>query len=112
MKLQNSKLCVNCESLFEETARCPYCGSEIVVWLSRALGTVLEENTADMDTCTAPMKESPVSQPHICRSGSPATSFAGSVPGGKSLMEFRLACGWLRREMGRVLTLLMVQVCK
>ena len=59
MKLEKSKLCVNCEALYEQSAPCPYCGSEIFVCLSRVLGTVIEEGLEGMDCCGGEVKEIP-----------------------------------------------------
>ncbi len=44
MRLQDSKLCVNCESIFEEKGHCPYCASDTFLQLSQVLGTVLGPN--------------------------------------------------------------------
>lgn len=41
MRLQDSKLCVNCESIFEENGHCPYCSSDTFLRLAQVLGTVL-----------------------------------------------------------------------
>ena len=112
MKLQKSKLCVNCESLYEQSTPCPYCGSEIFMWLSRALGTAIEEDFGDVDSCGNPLKETQAAQKLACRPGSAATAFGNTVMGAKSFAEFRLACGRVGREMVRVLTLGLVQACK
>ncbi len=109
MKLEKSKLCVNCEALYEQSAPCPYCGSEIFVWLSRVLGTVILE---DMDCCGGAVKEIPASQAGVNRSGSLATAFGERFIDSKALAGFRLACGRAGREMVRVLTLGLVQACK
>jgi len=42
MKLQNSKLCVNCECLYEGIGPCPDCASEVFLWAFQGLGTALE----------------------------------------------------------------------
>jgi hypothetical protein len=112
MKLEKSKLCVNCEALYEQPAPCPYCGSEIFVWLSRALGTTVEQDLEDMDNCVGAGKEIPASQAGVNRSGSFATAFGERFLDSKGLAEFRLACGRAGREMVRVLTLGLVQACK
>lgn len=41
MKLQRTKLCVNCESVYEGNGPCPTCTSRIFIWLYPVLGTVL-----------------------------------------------------------------------
>ena len=41
MKLRTSKLCVNCESIYEGTGPCPDCASEVFFWVFQALGTAL-----------------------------------------------------------------------
>lgn len=112
MKLQTSKLCVNCESLYEGTKSCPYCRSEIFIWLFRALGTALKPNPEEMDDCPLPIKENRASQPHFYRTGSPLNSFGDTIMRCISLAEFRTACGRLGREMVRVLTFGMVQAYK
>ena len=112
MKLQTSKLCVNCETLYEGTESCPYCRSEVFIWLFRALGTTLEPNPEEMDDCQLPIKENRAPQPHVYRSGSPMISFGDTIMRCISLAEFRTACGRLGREMVRVLTFGMVQAYK
>jgi len=109
MKLQKSKLCVNCESLYEQSAPCPYCGSEIFMWLSRALGTAIEEDMEGKDKCGQALKEKPAFGYGL---GSAAANVRGTVMNSKSLAEFRLACERVGREMVRVLTLGLVQACK
>ncbi len=42
MKLQETKLCVNCETLYEGPGPCPSCASKTFIWLYPVLGTVLE----------------------------------------------------------------------
>ena len=112
MKLQTSKLCVNCESLYEGTKSCPYCRSEIFIWLFRALGTTLKPNPAEMDDCPLPIKENRASQPHVYRSGSAMISFGDTIMRCISFAEFCTACGRWGREMVRVLTFGMVQAYK
>jgi len=112
MKLQTSKLCVNCESLYEGTESCPYCRSEVFIWLFRALGTTLEPNPEEMDDCPLPAKESQVLQPHVYRSASPMISFGDTVMRYISFPEFRMALSWVGREMVRVLTFGAVQAYK
>ncbi len=41
MKLRTSKLCVNCESIYEGAGPCPDCASEVFFWVYQALGTAL-----------------------------------------------------------------------
>ncbi len=41
MKLRTSKLCVNCESIYEGPGPCPDCASEVFFWVYQALGTAL-----------------------------------------------------------------------
>ncbi len=41
MKLRTSKLCVNCESIYEGPGPCPDCASEVFFWVFQALGTAL-----------------------------------------------------------------------
>ena len=112
MKLQDSKLCVNCESLYEGTTSCPYCQSEVFVWLFRALGTTLDPNMEEMDNYSLAIKEAPASRSPIYQSGSPTSSFASRIMGCRSFAEFRMALGWVGRGMVRVLTLGMVQAYK
>jgi hypothetical protein len=112
MKLQKSKLCVNCESIYEQHTPCPFCGSEIFVWLSRALGTALEESVEETDTYILSMKRASTSKLLDYPLGAPDKSFGERGKGSKSLAEFRLACGRVGREMVRVLTLGLGQACK
>jgi|MudIll2142460700_1097286.scaffolds.fasta_scaffold28682_3 hypothetical protein len=112
MKLQKSKLCVNCESIYEQHAPCPFCGSEIFVWLSRALGTALEESVEETEACILPMKRKSTLKLRDYPAGAQHNSFGERDKGSKSLAEFRLACGRVGREMVRVLTLGLGQACK
>ena len=98
MKLQNSKLCVNCESLYEGTNACPYCQSGVFVWLFRALGTTLDPNMEEMDNYSLSIKEAPASRPHMYQTGSPTSSFANRIMGCRSFADFRGALGWVGRE--------------
>ena len=34
MKLQGTKICIDCEEMFRDEPRCPKCGSGAWVWLS------------------------------------------------------------------------------
>ena len=104
MKLQTTKLCVNCESLYEEFSTCPYCGSEVFIWLFRALGTVLEENPEQIDQCSLAVREAPASRTPGYLSDSPAVSFGERIMRGRSVSESRIALGRWGREMVRVLT--------
>jgi RNA polymerase subunit RPABC4/transcription elongation factor Spt4 len=112
MKLQDSKLCVNCESLYEGTTSCPYCQSEVFVWLFRALGTTIDPNVEEMDNYSAAIKETPALRSHIHQSDFPKSHFVSRIMGCRSFAEFRVALGWVGREMVRVLTLGMVQAYK
>ncbi len=44
MKLKSSKLCINCEALYEEPGPCPQCASRVFLRLFSVLGTILEED--------------------------------------------------------------------
>ena len=44
MKLKNSILCINCETLYEEPGPCPKCASRVFLLLFSLLGTILEED--------------------------------------------------------------------
>ena len=41
MKLRTSKLCLDCESIYEGGGPCPDCASEVFFWVFQALGTAL-----------------------------------------------------------------------
>ncbi len=49
MKLRTSKLCVNCESIYEGAGPCPDCSSEVFFWVFQALGTALAPKGAFMN---------------------------------------------------------------
>lgn len=104
MKLQTSKLCVNCETLYEGIGSCPYCGSEVVVWLFRALGTAIEANTEEDTNCTLTVKEDPASHSQAFPSDPPRASFGDRTGGAGSFTEFRTAINRMGREMVKVLT--------
>ena len=112
MKLQKTKLCVNCESLYEGAESCPDCGSEVLIWLFRALGTTLETNTEEVDDCPLPIKEGRAPQSYFFRSKGPMISGVDTIVRYISYREFRYALGRLGREMVRVLTFGMVQAYK
>lgn len=112
MKLQTTKLCVNCENIYEGTKSCPYCRSEVFIWLFRALGTTLEANPEEMDDCPLPIKESRASQPYVRRSIDAMGSFGETIMKCIPLTEVRDALGRLGRETVRVLTFGMVQAYK
>lgn len=50
MKLQGTKLCVNCESIYEGPGPCPTCSSETFIWLYAALGTTLDSEARSVRT--------------------------------------------------------------
>ncbi len=102
MKLQTTKLCVNCESLYEEIGPCPYCRSEVFVWLFQALGTVIE-NDPDL-TAGSPLPMNKEWAPHAQVHPSTATFPQESVMHARSFTEFRAALGKMGREMIRFLT--------
>ncbi len=104
MKLQTTKLCVNCESLYEEIGPCPYCGSEVIVWLFRALGTTVEDYMEEMTDSAMGMKEDTAIRPRVHPSVSPTASADGTIMRGRSIAEFGAALNRLGRETVRVLT--------
>jgi hypothetical protein len=104
MKLQDSKLCVNCESLYEGIASCPYCRSEVFVWLSRALGTALKKDAEPPDYWTLALRERPAARSHVYLSGSAMKFFGDTILRCRSFAEFRNALQRRGREMVRVLT--------
>jgi RNA polymerase subunit RPABC4/transcription elongation factor Spt4 len=112
MKLQNSKLCVNCESIYEETTSCPYCQSEVFVWLFQALGTTLDPDIEEMDNHSLSKQEPPASRAHVFQKNSLTSAFARRITGGRSFGELGMALGSASREMIRVLTFGMVQAYK
>jgi RNA polymerase subunit RPABC4/transcription elongation factor Spt4 len=112
MKLQNSKLCVNCESLYEGTTSCPYCQSEVFVWLFQALGTTLDPDMEETDIYSLAKQASPTSRVHISPKNSLKSAFARRIMGDRSFSELRMTLGWGGRGMLRVLTLGMVQAYK
>jgi hypothetical protein len=112
MKIQTSKLCVNCESLYEGNGPCPFCRSEVFVWLFRALGTALEPNIEGNDNHTVATKEGPASRPLLHLSDSSTNSFGDTMMECRSFEEFRSTMGRLGREMVRVLTFGMIHACK
>jgi hypothetical protein len=112
MKLQTSKLCVNCESLYEGISPCPYCRSEIFLWLNRALGTTLESNMEQIFDDTLGIKEGAGPRPQVHPSVSPRTSSSEEIAGPRFFAEFHTALSRLGRETVRFLTLGMIQACK
>ncbi len=109
MKLQNTKLCVNCESLFEDSSSCPYCQSGVFVWLIQALGTTINPDMDEIDIYSLAKQASPASQAHVSQKDSFISEFTRKMMGGKSLGELRVALGSAGRGMIRVLTFGMVQ---
>lgn len=112
MKLQTTKLCVNCESLYEGVGRCPFCRSEVFVWLFRALGTALDPIIEGIDDYTLTIKEGPGARTHLHLSESHRNSFSDTMMECRSFAEFRDALGRFGSEMVRVLTFGMIQACK
>ena len=112
MKLQKSKLCVNCEAIYEQHAPCPYCGSDIFVWLSRALGTAIHEDWEEMNGCGAETKARRALRAPADISGAPGSTFGKALKESRPFPELRLTCGRVGREMMRVLTLGFVQAFK
>ena len=110
MKLQTTKLCVNCESLYEEIGPCPYCRSEVFVWLFRALGTAIEANTERMIDFPSARKEYAVSRPQAHPFIAPTISFGDTMMKSRSFADLRTALNKLGREMVQVLTLGMIHV--
>ncbi len=48
MKLRQTKLCINCEALYEDPGPCPDCASEVFLWLSPVLGTALTKEEVEV----------------------------------------------------------------
>lgn len=111
MKLQTSKLCVNCESLYEGNITCPFCRSDVFVWLNRALGTTLEVNPEPVSYFPAE-EEVPPSQRHFALTGAPTNSSGNANNGFKSFGEIRITLEKFGRDMARVLTLGVIQAFK
>jgi hypothetical protein len=112
MKLQKSKLCVNCESIYEQHAPCPYCGSEIFVWLSRALGTTIAEDGEEMKGCGGEAQVRLAARAPADGLRASGSTFGTILKESLPFTEFRLACGRVGREMVKVLTLGFVQAFK
>jgi hypothetical protein len=72
MKLKSSKLCINCETLYEEPGACPQCGSQVFLRLSPVLGTILEEDKGEPENCPGTV-ENNIPQPAVSLHG---TSFS------------------------------------
>ncbi len=109
MRLQKSKLCVNCESIYEQHGPCPYCGSEIFVWLSRALGTTIAEDGEEMNGCGGEAQIRLASRAPADGSRAPGSTFGRILKESMPFTEIRLACGRVGRGMVRVLTFGLVQ---
>jgi hypothetical protein len=112
MKLQTTKLCVNCESLYEGIGPCPYCRSEVFLWLFRALGTVLEADPKGRTDPPFPAEKGRVPHYPVQPSVSPTQFIRDSVMQFRSFAEFRSALNRLGRETVRFLTLGMIQAYK
>jgi len=112
MKLQTSKLCVNCESLYEGIGPCPYCRSEVFLWLNRVLGTTLESNMEQFFDNTLGIKEGAAPRPQVHPPVSPQRSFGDEIVGSRFFADFQPALSRLGREMVRFLTLGMIQAYK
>jgi hypothetical protein len=70
MKLRTSKLCVNCESIYEGAGPCPDCASEIFFWVYQALGTALTPKAVLMNEAPGMRRRLPVTDlPALAESG-------------------------------------------
>jgi hypothetical protein len=70
MKLRTSKLCVNCESIYEGAGPCPDCASEVFFWVYQALGTVLAPQAVLMNEEPGMGRRMPVADlPRLPESG-------------------------------------------
>ncbi len=57
MKLKNSKLCINCEALYEDPGPCPDCASRVFLWLFPVLGTTIEKGAVKIQNYKAMIKD-------------------------------------------------------
>ena len=109
MKLQTTKLCVNCESIYEGKGSCPYCRSEVSIWLFRALGTALESNTEQNMDDPCELKENMGIRSRVHPSIPRKESSGDAIMAYQSLAEIRTGLSRLGREMVRFLTFGMIQ---
>jgi hypothetical protein len=79
------------------------------VWLSRVLGSVVEEELEGMDGCGGELREIPAPENVFNKKGSFSPGFGERPLDSKTAAEFRLACSRVGRGMVRVLTFGMVQ---
>jgi hypothetical protein len=47
LEIMNTKLCLNCGSLYCDSASCPRCASGVWIWLSKWVPTMEENNNVN-----------------------------------------------------------------
>jgi len=112
VKLQTTKLCVNCESIYQGNSPCPYCRSEIFLWLFRVLGTALGSNAEENIDQTFVFKEGAAFRSHLHPSVPRKMSSGDAIMRSGSFAEFRTGLSRLGREMVRFLTFGMIHAYK
>jgi hypothetical protein len=108
MKLENTKLCVNCESIYEANRSCPYCRSEVFLWLFRVLGTALGADAEQNKNYTSKIPEGAAFPSRVYPPAPSKISSGEAIMRSGSLAEFRAGLNRLGRETVRFLTLGMI----
>jgi hypothetical protein len=108
MKLESTKLCVNCESIYEGNRSCPYCRSEVFLWLFRVLGTALGADAKQNINYTSKIAEGAAFRSQVHPSASSKVSSGEAIMRAGSLAEFRAGLSRLSRGTVRFLTFGMI----
>jgi hypothetical protein len=112
MKLETTKLCVNCESIYEGNRSCPYCRSEVFLWLFRVLGTALGAEGEENINCTSKIAEDAAFRSQVHPSAPSRISSEEAIMRSGPLAEFRAGLSRVGRETVRFLTLGMIHAYK
>jgi hypothetical protein len=108
MKLETTKLCVNCESIYEGNRSCPYCRSEVFLWLFRVLGTALGADAEQNINYSSKITEDAAFRSQVHPSAPSKISSGEAIMQSGSLGEFRAGLSRLGRETVRFLTFGMI----
>ncbi len=109
MKLKNSVLCINCETLYEEPGPCPQCASQVSLRLFPLLGTILEEDKREIQNYRRTVKNN-IPQPVVSpRNTLPSLgrSMTWRVRSGTSILNISIKWG---QKMVRGLDFVAAQV--
>jgi hypothetical protein len=104
MKLETTKLCVNCESIYEGNRSCPYCRSEVFLWLSQVLGTALGADAEQNINYASKITEGAASRSRVHPSAPSKISSGEAIMRSGSVAEFRAGLSRVGRETVRFLT--------